>query len=202
MGPVAQHRDSGRDPLTSPHPDFDAPAPHVVVGLGNDIAADDGAGIAVARRLETEVGNISDVDVIALPWAGFALLDVLKGRRRAAIIDCLVTGERPPGTIVHIDEADLAGSVRLNSFHDISYPTAMALGRRMGWEMPDSIAIWGIEAETADVFSETLSPPVADAVEKVVVEVIEYLTTPLDRPSRSIPPPRGDGIFGAKHANA
>ena len=180
MGPLAQHRESGQEFLTSPHPDSPAPAPDVVVGLGNDIVADDGVGIAVARHLETEIGTRPDVDVIALPWAGFALLDVLKGRRRAAIIDCLATGERQPGTIVHIDETDLAGSVRLNSFHDISYPTAMALGREMGWEMPDFIAIWGIEAETPDIFSETLSPPVAAAVEKVASEVIEYLATPLD----------------------
>jgi hydrogenase maturation protease len=135
-------------------------------------------GIVVAQRISTELGNRPDVDVIALPWAGFALLDVLKGRRRAAIIDCLATGEHPPGTIVHIDENDLAGSVRLNSFHDISYPTAMALGRQMGWKMPDSIAIWGIEAETPDIFSDNLSPSVAAAVEKVAVEVIDYLNTP------------------------
>lgn len=180
MGPLAQHRESSRGTLTSPHPDSVAPAPQVIVGLGNDIAADDGVGIAAARHLEHELGNVSGVDVVALPWAGFALLDVLRGRRRAAIIDCLVTGEYPPGTIVHIDESDLAGSVRLNSFHDISYPTVMALGRQMGWEMPDSIAIWGIEAGTADIFCETLSPPVAAAVEEVADEVIDYLSTPLD----------------------
>lgn len=187
MGPVAQHRRSGQISLTSPHPDFDPPARNVVVGLGNDIAADDGVGIATARRLELELGKRSDIEVVALPWAGFALLDVLRGRQRAAIIDCLVTGAHPPGTIVHLGETDLAGSVRLNSFHDISYPTVMALGREMGWAMPTSIAIWGIEAGMADIFSETLSPPVANAVDQVASEVIEYLSTPLDRPSRSIP---------------
>jgi hydrogenase maturation protease len=203
MGPVAQHRESGQDSLTSPHPDS-LPAPNVAVGLGNDIAADDGAGIAAARLLEAKFAGRADVDVIALPWAGFALLDVLRGRHRAAIIDCLVTGERPPGTIVHIDERDLAGSVRLNSFHDISYPTAMSLGRAMGWEMPKTIAIWGIEAATADVFSETLSPPVAAAVAEVANEVIEYLSTPPNptaAPRRRVPP-EGGQIFWRKHEDA
>ena len=50
----------------------------------------------------------------------------------------------------------------------------------MGWEMPASIAIWGVEAETPDIFSDTLSPPVAAAVHEVAKEVIEYLSTPLD----------------------
>ncbi len=174
---------------TSTHP----LAPTVVVGLGNEIAGDDGAGIAVADLLRKHLADRSDVEVVCLPWAGFVLLDVLRGRKRAALLDCLVTGEHPPGTIVHIDEKDLAGSVRLNSFHDINYPTVMALGRKMGWAMPETIAIWGIEAETYNTFCEELSSPVAAAVEKVAAEVIEYLTPPCaaaDLPHR-VPPEGG-----------
>ena len=136
-----------------------------------------------------------DVDVVALPWAGFALLDVLKGRSRAAIVDCLITGRHPAGTIVRIDETDFGGSVRLNSFHDISYPTVMALGRRMGWEMPTDIAIWGIEAATVDVFSESLSLPVAEAVKQVTAEVKNYLTDPPAAPQRRGSPLSGDQLL-------
>ncbi len=150
--------------------------PDVVIGLGNEIAGDDGAGIAVARILEDKLADHTDVEVVALPWAGFSLLDTLRGRKRAAIIDCLATGNYPPGTIVPLSESDLAGSVRLNSFHDISYPTVLALGRRMGWEMPDTIAIWGIEASSVGTFSEDLSPTVAAATFLVADQVIDFLT--------------------------
>jgi hydrogenase maturation protease len=152
-----------------------ATAPNVVIGLGNEIAGDDGAGIEVARILSRDLANNDEIDVVALPWAGFALLDVLRGRKRAAIVDCLATGNHPPGTIVLIEESDLAGSVRLNSFHDISYPTAMALGRRLGWAMPDTIAIWGIEATSVGTFSEELSSAVARSVHEVARQVTEYL---------------------------
>jgi hydrogenase maturation protease len=150
-------------------------APNVVVGLGNDIAGDDGAGIEVARILAQELADHDEIDVVALPWAGFALLDVLRGRNRAAIVDCLTTGNYAPGTIVAIDESDLAGSVRLNSFHDISYPTAMALGRQMGWAMPENIAIWGIEASSFGTFTEELSPAVAESIHEVAHQVTEFL---------------------------
>ncbi len=163
-------------------PPVNVVAPSVVVGLGNEIAGDDGAGIEVAHILEARLVDNDDIDVIALPWAGFALLDILRGRDRAAIVDCLTTGNYQPGTIVPMDESHLAGSVRLNSFHDISYPTAMALGRRMGWEMPASIAIWGIEASSFGTFSEGLSPPVAKAVHEVARRVTEFL-------ARDGPPP-------------
>ena len=186
MGSTAQHRRSGQLPHGFAHPFSSgtvsaAPAPNVVVGLGNEIAGDDGVGIAAARALEQLLADRDEVDVIALPWAGFALLDALQGRRRAAIIDCLTTGAHPPGTIVHINESDLAGSVRLNSFHDISYPTAMALGRRMGWEMPNTVAIWGIEASSVDTFTDQLSAEVAAAIEEVTDQVIEFLAEDLRR---------------------
>lgn len=158
-------------------------APSVVIGLGNEIAGDDGAGIEVARILEARFAANDAIGVVALPWAGFALLDTMRGRKRAAIVDCLVTGNYQPGTIVRMDEAHLAGSVRLNSFHDISYPTVMALGRRMGWEMPNTIAIWGIEAASCATFTDELSPAVSASIHIVADQVTEFLKT-RDGPAR------------------
>jgi len=149
--------------------------PLVIVGLGNEIASDDGVGLHTATALASELDDRSDVEVVALPWAGFALLDVLRGRRCAVLIDGLATGKHPPGAVVRLDEADLGGSVRLNSFHDINYPTVMALGRTMGWEMPDEVAIWGIEMSVSDEFGEELTPVVSDAVATVVLEVLAFI---------------------------
>lgn len=159
----------------NPSEDEPPPAPSIVIGLGNDIASDDGVGIHVARILEDRLRERDDIDVIALPWAGFTLLDVLRDRRRAAIVDCLSTGDQPPGTVVRLSEQAYAGSVRLNSFHDISYPTVMALGRQMDWDMPADVAIWGIEAGHLGDFGEELSPAVADGAQRVIHEVILFL---------------------------
>lgn len=152
----------------------------MIVGLGNEIAGDDGVGIHVAHILEDRLRDDPDIDVVALPWAGLSLLDVLRGRARAAIVDCLTSGSHPAGTLVRLDERGIAGSVRLNSFHDISFPTAMALGRRMGWDMPEDVAIWGVEAERVGVFAEGLSPAVAAAVEPLIDELVGF-ARPADR---------------------
>ena len=150
-------------------------APSVVIGLGNEIAGDDGVGIHVARLLQQSMHQRPDVDVIGLPWAGFALLDALRGRRWAGIVDCLVTGRQPPGTVVQLDEHHFDGSVRLNSFHDISFTTVMALGRRMGWDMPGHVVIWGIEGGRLGEFVEGLSPAVAMAADHVIAEITRHL---------------------------
>ncbi len=150
-------------------------SPFVIVGLGNEIASDDGVGLFAADALAVRFSDRDDVEVIALPWAGFALLDVLRDRKRAVLIDSLATGARPPGTVVRLDEGDFGGSVRLNSFHDINYPTVMALGRSMGWEMPEKVAIWGIETAITDEFGEELTPNVAHAVGVVANQVVAFI---------------------------
>jgi len=151
------------------------PAPTAIIGLGNEIAGDDGVGIWVARELQRILEDRPDIEVIPLPWAGFALLDALAGRDRAAIIDCLCTGTLAPGTIVRLDESDFRGSVRLNSFHDINYPTVLALARTMGVKIPEKIAIWGIEGQVMDVFTESLSPAVRASLEEIVNNVLAFL---------------------------
>lgn len=154
-------------------------APKLIVGLGNEIAGDDGIGIHAAETLRDRLRDDPSIEVLALPWAGLALLDALQGRVRVAIVDCLISGSRPPGSIVRLDGLDLAGSVRLISFHDVDFPTVMALGTRMGFDMPDEVAIWGIEAERFGVFHEELSPRVAAAIEPLALELIAYITRPI-----------------------
>lgn len=151
------------------------PLPVLIVGLGNEIACDDGVGIVAARRLAERFEQRRDVEVQALPWAGFALLDALVGRERAVLIDSFSGGTRPAGSIVRLSERDFRGSVRLTSFHDIDYATALGLGRRMGWKLPEEIAIWAIEGAVLDRFGHGLSAPVAAALEQVVNEVSEHL---------------------------
>ena len=44
-------------------------------------------------------------------------------------------------------------------------------------QMPDDVAIWGVEAEQTDEFGEDLSPAVEAAVAGVVSQVKEYVNT-------------------------
>jgi hydrogenase maturation protease len=155
--------------------------PTVVVGLGNDIAGDDAAGILTARRLRQrlEYALAPDVDVVELPWAGFNLLDVLRGRRRAILIDSLETQRHPAGAVVRLRDADLAGAIRLISYHDINYPTVLSLGKTLGYEMPDEIYILGIAGQRFDTFSCELTPAVEKGVERAVrliYRLLKFLT--------------------------
>jgi hydrogenase maturation protease len=148
----------------------------VVIGLGNDIAGDDGVGILAVRRLRERLRDRSGITMVELPWAGLELLPVLRGRRRAVLIDSLQSGLHAPGTVVELSETELAGSVRLNSFHDLNYPTAIALGRALGWSLPDDIRIYAVEGECFDEFKAQLTPAVARGLEQVVDQIASFLT--------------------------
>lgn len=152
--------------------------------MGNDIAGDDAVGILAARRLSRLVGRLSHVDVVELPWAGLHLLDAIRGYDQAILIDSAQTGRHRPGTVVRFCESDFAGSVRLNSFHDINYPTAIAFGRAMGWRMPDRVEIFAVEGAEFGEFTTRLTPAVEAGLEEVVYRVGKMVGAPIAAPER------------------
>ncbi len=67
----------------------------LVLGLGNDILCDDGAGLYVARELKKTLANRKDFSVAEASLAGLGLLDLLAGYDKAIVIDAIQTrGER------------------------------------------------------------------------------------------------------------
>jgi hydrogenase maturation protease len=176
--PSAARSDGGYAPTpttgeTAPAHDKDAST--VIIGLGNEIAGDDGVGIRAAQKLRRQLRNRHDVDVVELPWAGLRLLTALRGYREAILLDCLQSRKHPPGTVVRLSEDDFAGSVRLNSFHDLNYPTALAFGRALGWPMPSNVEIYAVEGGSCDRFTSCLTP----AVEEGLRELVRLVTSRL-----------------------
>lgn len=166
------------------HPELpNIPAETVIIGLGNEIARDDAVGILAARRLQKELGGRAELAVKELPWAGFHLLEAIQGYRRAILIDSLCSDQHPPGKVVRLSERQFAGSVRLNSFHDLNYPTAMALGRALGWSLPEQVDIYAVVGEAFAEFGTSLTPAVAAGLEEVVRLVSQSVADGAEAPA-------------------
>jgi hydrogenase maturation protease len=147
----------------------------LVVGLGNPLLADDGVGWRVAQaliaRLQSDPGlaadpAFADVEVDHLAVGGLTLMERLVGYRRAVLVDAMVTGEHPPGTVRRFSIADIPGreATHLDSAHDASLATALAAGRALGADLPTEIAVVAVEAVRVDEFGETLTPAVEAAI--------------------------------------
>ena len=145
----------------------------VVVGMGNPILSDDGIGIRVVRELKLRV---PEADIVELGAGGIRLLDVLPGFERVLIVDAMVTGNLACGKFRRFSLAELqsktARTCNTLCVHDMDLPTAMALGRLAGLDLPAEVVIWGVEAADVENFGETLSPAVEAAVPIVVEEMV------------------------------
>jgi hydrogenase maturation protease len=139
----------------------------VILGAGNLLRRDDGAGPAVAGRLAGRLP--AGVAVIAVPGGAAEILAELQGADRAIVVDA-TSSDAPPGTVWRFEAASgplPAGLSR--SSHGLGLAEAVELGRALG-QLPPRLTVYGIEG--ADFgFGEGLTPAVAAAVEAVAEEV-------------------------------
>jgi hydrogenase maturation protease len=145
-----------------------------IIGLGNSILTDDGAGIYAAREVSrrlTEAGLHSEIDILESEVAGFDLMEMMAGWEQIILIDSIQFDGLKPGTVVRIEPEDLRTSLRIRSVHQIDLPTVLELGRRMGLEMPAKLTIFGIQAEDPFTFGESLT----DAAERGMNEAVDLV---------------------------
>jgi hydrogenase maturation protease len=153
--------------------------PLKILGMGNKFFGDDGAGIVVAEKLEKHLFDILDVKVETTSWGGLRIIDLLSGYKSAIIIDALTTTKKPVGYIHKFDYKELINSVRMVSFHDVNFATAVEFAKKMDIPMPDEITVYAIEIKKAECFSEKLTEEIALAVDKCTQMILEEVNEAL-----------------------
>lgn len=131
----------------------------LVIGAGNAMRRDDGAGLAAARRLRTAGVPAreaqGDLSGLAEAWAG---------ADRVIVVDAVRTGAAQ-GTVHRFEVAEkpLPAVFARGSTHALGLAEAIELARALG-RLPRSLVVYGIEGGDFSP-GEGLSPPVARAVE-------------------------------------
>ena len=134
-----------------PHPRI------LVLGLGNDILGDDAVGLLAARRLRLLLPD--SVDVVESGGGGLDLLDALEGYDRAILLDAILTGTHPPGTILEFSAEDFKKD-DAPSPHYAGLPTVIQLAESLGIVFPSHFRIVAMEIENPYEVIEGLSRPV------------------------------------------
>ncbi|MFA4948211.1 MAG: hydrogenase maturation protease [Candidatus Krumholzibacteriia bacterium] len=146
----------------------------IVLGLGNTILRDDGAGIYVARALKERLGGAADVREAEL--AGLDIIEMLKGYDRAYIVDAIQLDGEEPGVVFRMRPDDIRTTPRLASFHDIDIVTALALGRRLQFHMPEEVVIFGVQAADTLTLGEQCTDAVAGVISALADEIAGEIT--------------------------
>ena len=122
-------------------------APVLLLGLGNPLMADDGAGQELLSRLSARASELgAAVEFVDGGTQGLALLGMLEGRKAVVFLDAVRLGHKP-GAIHVLRGEELAGMcARATTAHEGSVPQILAALELLG-ETPEEVALIGLEPE-------------------------------------------------------
>lgn len=131
----------------------------LVLGLGNVLCSDDGAGVAAVHRILSEFEPPPGTEVLDGGTLGLSLLPLLEDANAAILLDAIRTDD-PPGTFVRLAGDDVGPAVahRL-SVHQVGVADLLDAARLRG-RVPRTLILLGIVPESLDL-GVTLSPRVA-----------------------------------------
>jgi hydrogenase maturation protease len=144
----------------------------VVLGLGNILHADDGAGAQAIRRLR-EVGRMpADVVLVEGGTLGLELLPYVWDCSRLIVIDAVDVGEAP-GTVVRMNGEELNSLPGSSSVHQLGVSDLLVALRVLA-QKPPAVVLLGVQPANTD-WSTELSPAVAAAMDSLVAATVKEL---------------------------
>jgi hydrogenase maturation protease len=135
----------------------------LVIGIGNELRGDDGAGLEAVRRLTGGEG----VELAFHRGHALELLELWRGAQAVVLVDA-VCSAAPPGTIHRFEGGvePLDASVRAADTHAVGVRDAVELARALG-RLPSRLVIYGIEGAQFE-HGIRFSEPVAAAMGRLV----------------------------------
>ena len=145
----------------------------LIIGIGNALRGDDGAGPAAVEALEARA-LAAEVELLTCAGDGLQLLDAWKNASRVILIDTVTSGGEP-GTVYRFDARALMlpAELRFSSTHAFGVAEAVELARALG-DLPSHLVIYAVEGKNFSVgagLSPQLERAVLDVVERVSNEV-------------------------------
>lgn len=151
-----------------------SPARTLVVGIGNIIHQDDGAGVHAMRKLECDPRVPDNIGFVDGGTRGLELLADVHGCSRLLFLDAVDVGQAP-GTIIRMTDADLHGLPGSPSVHQIGLADLLATMPLIS-DAPAEVVLLGIQPAETDWGTE-LSPLVEANLPGLIEAAVEQLET-------------------------
>lgn len=138
----------------------------VVLGIGNTLLGDEGAGIHALKLLESRWDqSIAQVDFIDGGTLSFTLTELIQDADNLIIIDAAELSNDPGSVAVYENEAmdDFVTNGKCSSVHEVSISELMDIAR-LTESLPSRRALIGIQPRDVD-WSHDPSPPVAKGID-------------------------------------
>jgi hydrogenase maturation protease len=146
----------------------------VILGIGNILLGDEGAGIHALELLQSEYPNIPGVTYVDGGTLSFSLATYFEDCDKLIVFDA-AEFKSPPGTVKTLigDAMDAFLGAAKRSPHEVGLLDLFDIARLTG-SLPEKRALIGIQPETTD-WSMEPSPAVADALDMAVTSALGLL---------------------------
>lgn len=163
--------------------DRDSPPGSVlVIGIGNELRGDDGAGVQVVRRLRERAGS-AGIDVREVQGETTELLDAWRDRDGVVLVDSMRSGAAP-GTVRRLDAGQQPLPVELRgstSTHAFALGEAVELARALD-RLPGQLLVYAIEGREFEA-GAGLSGQVDAVIDALADEVLRTAHQLVARPT-------------------
>ena len=144
----------------------------LVLGLGNLVHADDGAGVHAVQGLTADPRVPPGVVLLDGGTQGLGLLHHISGVERLLVIDAVDAGEAP-GTVLRFEGKALEGLPGKASVHSLGFGDMMIALQLLG-ETPPEVVVLGVQPQSTEWGAE-LTEPVAKALPRLIDNVVRQL---------------------------
>lgn len=143
----------------------------LILGLGNTLLGDDGAGVRVVKDLQIKNGMPVGTRLVDGGTLSFSLLQDIEDADVLIVVDAAQMGETAGTVQVFRDEAmdDFLRNKPGSSVHEVSLLELLDMAR-LNDRLPEKRAFVGIQPERID-WSTEVSEPVAEGLETAGIHV-------------------------------
>ncbi len=139
----------------------------LVLGVGNILLSDEGAGVRAVERLQQRYCLPEGLEVVDGGTSGLDLLPLIEGRSHLFIMDALASKGQQPGEVQRLDLSASPGYFRQKiSPHQLGLSDVFAVAELSG-TLPQRILLFGIEPQELST-GLSLSPEVAAGLDAAV----------------------------------
>ncbi len=146
----------------------------LIFGIGNPYRCDDSIGLKVVDILKQKLNN-SHITIKSGSIDGLGILDEIMGYDKVLFIDSIETKQGNPGDVYKIELDPLNINQSVCASHGIDFATAVRMGKKFGYQMPQIVHIYAVEIEDNVSFSEECTEKVRESIPEVVKRIVEEI---------------------------
>ncbi len=160
----------------------DEQQPIAILGFGNPVREDDGAGIHVIELLKEALGSNPQIAIYDMGTAAFEVLFRLQAHEHIIIVDAVINSGEAPGTIFRLPAHAIEAHIQddpLVFLHQLKWDQALSYTKKILGDTFEQkqIDVWLIAIEHTR-FNLEMSPTIRTACKRVAQHIMEQLKTP------------------------